>query len=397
MESLMSPSKQEYLAVGMMSGTSADGVDASLVRFKVRDDHIDFQLLEYLSAPYPKKLRNRIFQLFRDEKGSVKLLCELNFEIGEYFAKVAERLILASGFPKQGVSVIGSHGQTVYHLPPGQKEMGSYIPSTLQIGESTIIAQKMGIPVAADFRTADMAAGGNGAPLISIADYYLMSHGAKTRIIQNIGGIANCTLLIAGGGIDDILAFDTGPGNMVIDGVVFHLTEGKKKMDKNGKMAQKGSVDEKWLKTLLKNPYFNLKPPRTTGRELFGEQYARELIKQGRKRKLSDEDIVATVSMLTVHSIIDSYEKYCFPKAKPKEIILGGGGAKNKFLVNELKERIPAGIRLMTHENLGINSKAKESIGFAMLGLLAVLARPGNVPSATGAEKQVNLGKLYYP
>jgi len=398
LESIMAPKREEHLAVGLMSGTSVDSVDAALVRFVVQGERIDFQLLEFITQSIPKSLRERIFTLFRDEAGSLELACELNFEIASVFAKAAERLILSSGFPRQGIKVIGSHGQTVYHLPPGDKtRKKKYIPSTLQLGEASVIAQKLNVPVASDFRTADMAVGGNGAPLISIADYYLLSHGSKTRIIQNIGGIANCTLLPAGGEIDDVIAFDTGPGNMVIDGLVSAFTKGKQQMDRGGKRARAGKVDEKWLQGLLKDPYFLRKPPKTTGRERYGREFYEMMIAEGKKKRRSENDIVATATALTVESIIMAYEKFCFPKGMPKEIILGGGGTRNRHIVNGIRSRLPGNIRILTHESLGINSKAKEAIGFALLGLLCILGRTGNVPSATGAKKKVSLGKLYYP
>ena len=397
MESLLSPRKHEYLALGLMSGTSADGVTGALVRFVIQEEHFEDQILEFITVPYPKDLRQKIFRLFRDEAGSLRLVCELNFEIGQFFGKVAQRVIFNSGIPKDAIHVIGSHGQTVYHLPPGQKELKKYAPSTLQIGEASVISQMTGVPVASDFRTADIAAGGHGAPLIAAADFYLLRHGSKTRIIQNLGGIGNCTYLPAGAGLEKVIAFDTGPANMAVDSLVFHLTGGKETYDRDGKRAASGKVNEKWLKSLLSHQYYSKKPPKTTGREMFGEPYALELLREGKKRRLAPNDIIATASMLTVESIILAYEKFCFPLGMPKEVILGGGGAKYRFIVNALKNRLPSEIKVMTHESLGINSMAKEAIGFALLGLLCALGRPGNVPAATGAKKSVILGKLYYP
>jgi anhydro-N-acetylmuramic acid kinase len=397
LESITEDKKHTHLAIGLMSGTSVDCVDAALVKFTVEGDSIDDQLLEFISHPFPKNIREKIFQLFKDEAGSLSLACELNFAIGEVFAKAAERLILSSGYPKQGITVIGSHGQTFYHLPPGLKGRPKYTPSTLQMGEAAIIAQKTGIPVASDFRTADIAAGGQGAPLISTADYYLLSHGSKTRIIQNIGGIANCTYLPAGGKIDDVLAFDSGPGNMVIDGLVSEYSNGKDKMDRNGNRAKSGNVDEEWLKELLREPFFSQKPPKTTGREKFGLDYVKMMMKEGEEKKLCENDIIATATLLTAESIIMAYKNFCYKLGEPKEIILGGGGVKNKFLVNEIRKRLPKNIKLRTHEYLGINSQSKEAIGFALLGLLCATGKPGNVPSATGAKKAVPLGKIYYP
>ena len=397
MESLLAPRRETYLAVGLMSGTSVDAVDAALVRFIVQDDHFDDQLLEFNSMPYPKDLRKEIFNLFRDRAGSLRLACELNFKIGLFFAKAAQKLILSSGFPKDAISVIGSHGQTAYHLPPGLKERKKYTPSTLQIGEASLIAQMTGIPVVSDFRTADISAGGQGAPLIVAADYYLLTHGSKTRIVQNIGGIANCTYLPAGGGISNVIAFDTGPGNMVIDALVSALTRGREHYDRDGKRASVGCVNEALLKSMMAHPYFSRKPPKTTGREMFGEDYAMKILEEGKRRRLSSNDLIATATMLTVESIIMGYKKFCFPHGMAKEVILGGGGSKNRFIHNALKNRLPADVKVLTHESLGINSIAKEAMGFALLGLLCVLGKPGNITAATGARKPVILGKIYYP
>ena len=397
LDEILAPKKNEYLAVGLMSGTSADSVDAALVRFMRRDNGFDDQILEFISQPYPKNLRERIMKVFKDEAGSLELACQLNFEIGEVFTKATHRLILASGFPAQAIKVIGSHGQTVYHIPPTPGKGRKPTPSTLQIGESSIIANSSGIPVASDFRPPDIAAGGQGAPLISTADYYLMAHGSKTRILQNIGGIANCTYLPAGGEMGDLIAFDTGPGNMVMDGLMTVFTDGKKTYDKNGNMARSGTPDEKWLKELLKMPYFSRKPPKTTGREMFGYEFVKKMAEEGKKRKLSEKDIMATAGMFTVESIARAYEKFLFRKARPKEIILSGGGSKNRFLVNALKERLPEDMELVTQEKYGVNSKAREAIGFALLGLLCILGLPGNIPAATGAREKVSLGKIYFP
>jgi anhydro-N-acetylmuramic acid kinase len=389
--------KQEYLAIGLMSGTSVDSVDAALVHFTIQEGRIRHQLLEFTSISYPKDIRTKIFTVFQDGIGSLSMACELNFEIGAIFARAAQRLITSSGFPRQSIKVIGSHGQTVYHLPPGDKSRKKYTPSTLQLGESSVIALRTGIPVVCDFRTADMAVGGQGAPLIPMADYYLLSHDMKTRIIQNIGGIANCTYLPANGTPDDIIAFDTGPGNMVIDGLASSFTDGREQYDKRGKRASRGKVNVKLLALLLKDPYFSKSPPKTTGRETYGRNYVEKVMEQGKNLKLSHDDIIATASRLTVETIIHAYKKFLFPRGIPSEVILGGGGAKNRFVVNSLRDCLQPEVKLLTHESLGVNSKAKEAIAFALLGLLCILGQPGNIPSATGAKKAVTLGKTYYP
>ncbi|MBN1902599.1 anhydro-N-acetylmuramic acid kinase [Candidatus Sumerlaeota bacterium] len=387
----------EFLAIGLMSGTSVDCVDAALAHFTIHEGKFRHQLLEFTSVNYPKEIRAKIFTAFQDGVGSLSMACELNFEIGAVFAKAAQRLINSSGFPRHSIHVIGSHGQTLYHQPPGNKSRKKYTPSTLQLGEASVIALKTGIPVVSDFRTADMAAGGQGAPLIPLADYHLFSHEKKTRIIQNIGGIANCAYLPANGSLDDVIAFDTGPGNMVIDGLVSSYSNGRELYDKRGTRAFKGKINEKLLAILLKDAYFSKSPPKTTGRELFGENYVRNLIELGKKMKLSHDDVIATASQLTIETIMQAYKRFLFPRGIAGEVILGGGGARNRFLVNGMRTHLQPDVKLLTHESLGVNSKAKEAIGFALLGLLCLLGIPGNIPSATGARKAVPLGKIYYP
>jgi anhydro-N-acetylmuramic acid kinase len=268
-------------------------------------------------------------------------------------------------------------------------------PSTLQIGEASIIAQVTGIPTVSDFRTADMAAGGNGAPLITFADYHLLRDKIKGRVVQNIGGIANCTLLPANCGIADVTAFDTGPGNMVIDGLVARITDSREACDRNGHIAASGVVNQRLLNDLLAHSYFSAPPPKTTGRELFGMSYVNRLITKARERAISDNDLVAIATALTSESILRAYHDFVFPRMHVDEVILGGGGAQNPFLVGLLRHGLPDDIHLLAHEDVGISSKAKEAIGFALLGWARLHNIPGNVPSATGASHQVLLGKIY--
>lgn len=383
--------------IGLMSGTSADGVDTALVEIHQRRRKLHAKLLAFNVYKFPLRLKQLIFQLFLDQAGSLSLTCQLNFALGKVFAEAVLELLRKSGVPPQEIQAIGSHGQTVYHLPPSLARQKGTIPSTLQIGDASVIALHTGIPTVADFRTADVAAGGEGAPLIPFADFHLLAHPRRTRIVQNIGGIANCTVLPAGCQLADVTAFDTGPGNMVIDALVRIVTAGKKQFDKNGSLARRGQINKKILKYYLAHRYFKITPPKTTGRELFGEQFAQKFWYHCQQKQLYPQDAIATATALTAESIIQAYEQFIFPRYKVSEVILGGGGAENKAIVGMLRNRLPSEIKLLKHEDLGINSKAKEAIAFALLAYACIKRIPANVPSVTGANRAVILGKIYQP
>lgn len=383
--------------IGLMSGTSADGVDTALVEINQRRQKLNAKLLEFNVYKFPLRLKQLIFQLFLDQAGSLSLTCQLNFALGKIFAEAVLELLRKSRVSPQEVQAIGSHGQTVYHLPPSLAKQKSAIPSTLQIGDASVIALHTGITTVADFRTADVAVGGEGAPLIPFADFHLLAHPRRTRIVQNIGGIANCTVLPAGCKLADVTAFDTGPGNMVIDALVRIVTAGKKQFDKNGSLARRGQINKEILRHYLAHPYFKIIPPKTTGRELFGEQFAQKFWYHCQQKQLSPLDAIATATALTAESIIQAYEQFIFPRYKVSEVILGGGGAENKSIVGMLRDRLPPDIKLLKHEDLGINSKAKEAIGFALLAYACIKRIPANVPAVTGASRPVILGKIYQP
>lgn len=387
----------KYLVIGLMSGTSVDAVDAALVRLIFRRSRVKIQLLKFVTLPYAQRLRATIFQAFDDKQSSASLICQLNFSLGEAFAKAATKLMDAAGLTSQQILAIGSHGQTIYHIPPHLVTKKRLRPSTLQIGEASIIAINTGITTVSDFRPADMAVGGNGAPLITFADYHLLMHAKKTRIVQNIGGIANCTLLPANCSIEQVIGFDSGPGNMVIDALAQHVSDGKYKFDKDGQLAGKGKIDSKLLKHLLRHPYFRVCPPKTTGRETFGLQYTHHIINLAKKRRVSLLNLLATATALTAETIVNAYEAFIFPYYEVDQVIVGGGGANNKILMNMLRQRLPSKTKLLRHEDLGIDSKAKEAIGFALLAYACLQGIPANIPSVTGAQQPVILGKIYHP
>jgi anhydro-N-acetylmuramic acid kinase len=379
--------KKQLRVVGLMSGTSVDGVDVAICDI----DKNGARLVAFDTFAYRSDLRKKIFALFDPDSCSVDNLCSLNFVLGEVFAKGVIDLCKQSKIPLKSIDLIGSHGQTIYHDPKGVRFQKRSVGSTLQIAGPAVIAHRTGITTIADFRTADMAVGGEGAPLVPFADYFLFRDRKKGRAIQNIGGIANVTYLPANCKISDVIAFDTGAGNMVIDRAVVLSTKGKKHYDKNGKIANGGCVNETLLKQLMKHPFLRRKPPKSTGREEFGTQYTDALYKKAVKNKLVPADIVATVTAFTAHCIAYSYRR--FLPALPDEIILCGGGAHNKTLVKMLKEMLKE-TKLSAMDEFGIDIDAKEALSFAILAYHTIKGLASNVPSATGAEKPVILGKI---
>jgi anhydro-N-acetylmuramic acid kinase len=319
-------------------------------------------------------------------------ICELNFALGERFAQAALTAIRQAKRKPGDIAAIGSHGQTIHHLPNART------PSTLQIGEAAVIAERTGITTVADFRVRDMAAGGQGAPLVPYADWALFTDKTRPRIVQNIGGIGNLTFLPPRAELDQVIAFDTGPGNMVMDALVTALTRGRQTFDRDGRWAARGHVSEKLLAEMTAHPFLRRRPPKTTGREEFGEMFLGRMLASARRLRLRPEDMVATATAFTAATIADAYRRFVFPKIKADErgalqVILGGGGAKNPTLRRILAERISAG-ELLTHEDFGIANAAKEALAFAILAHETMLGNPGNVPTATGARRAVVLGKI---
>lgn len=379
--------RKKLRVAGLMSGTSADGIDAAIIEFDGRA----VNLLAFEMVPYPRKIQNNIFELFSPETSRVDQICHMNFLLGELFAQALVGLAEKNKIPLSSIDLIGSHGQTIFHRPLGRTVNGRKIRSTLQIGEPSIIAERTGITTVADFRPRDIAVGGEGAPLVPFADYLLFSHKTKSRVLQNIGGIANLTWLEAGGAPEDILAFDTGPGNMIIDRTVSLMTHGRQKYDEGGKLASRGQINEKWLKQLMKNPYFRRKPPKSTGRERFGVQFTDELYRRFIKEGISPQDILATMTAFTAWTIAEACRR--FLPAKIDEMILCGGGAWNETLIGHLRLQLPQ-TKVATMNDFGINPDAKEAISFAILAYATIQGVANNVPSATGAKKRVVLGKI---
>ena len=378
------------LIVGLMSGTSADGVDAVVAEIGRVEGKLRARVLTHSHRPFKLALRQQILRVCLH--GTVAEICELNFLLGERFAEAAMGVIQKGSLLSRQIAAIGSHGQTIHHLPNART------PSTLQIGEPAVIAERTGITTIADFRVRDVAAGGQGAPLVPFADWALFTDNARPRIVQNIGGIGNLTFLPPRAKFEEVIAFDTGPGNMVLDAAVLALSHGRKTYDKNGKWAAQGTVSQKLLGEMMEHPFLKKRPPKTTGREEFGEPFAQKTLRTARRMRMRLEDIVATATAFTAASIANAYERFVFPKLsqverKNVQFILGGGGAKNATLKRMLVARVGSA-EFFTHEHIGIANSAKEALAFAILAHETLAGRPGNVPGATGARKAVVLGKI---
>lgn len=387
--------------IGLNSGTSMDGIDAAAFRIiPLKQDTrtnghptpqaLEVELIDSTLYPMEPQLQKKMQSMIASGRCTLEEICRLNVALGEVFAQATLALMKKAGLTKHDVDLIGSHGQTIWHAPELRKFAGVMTRATLQLGEPSVIAARTGIPVIADFRMRDMAVGGQGAPLVSFADEVLFGNEGEATGVLNIGGIANITIINARG--EASVAFDTGPGNMLIDRVSEVLFG--KKFDENGELAAEGKIAEDWLQLELEHPYFQQEPPKTTGRELFSFAFADRLIEEGHKQDLSDHDIVATVTALTAASIADGYKRFVLPSTRIERLVLGGGGADNPTLCKMLQERWPHPIKLMRHEDFGISTKFKEALLFALLAYTTHFGIPNNVPRCTGATTRVCLGKI---
>lgn len=364
--------------IGLMSGTSCDSIDAGLC--EVYPD-MSVKLISGINYKYPEHIRAKIFQLFSGET-TVKDVCQMNFAIGHCFANACKVLISEFGKP----DLISSHGQTIYHYPFNDSIDNISLKSTLQIGESSVIAQETGVTTVSNFREADIAVGGEGAPLVCFADEKWFKPLKKNVLVQNIGGISNVTVVSQD---SPTFGFDTGLGNIAIDYCMnkfFGMP-----YDKDGEVAKSGIVNENWLDILLQDEYYFKNPPKTTGREYFSPKYIDNALKLGPK---NPEDIIATVTALTAKTIVQAYERFIFPDINVNEVIIGGGGAYNPALMKFIRNYLPKHIELKTHEDYGISNNFKEVMAFALLGYCTYYGIPNNVPSCTGASKRIILGKI---
>ena len=366
--------------IALMSGTSCDSIDAGLC--EVYPD-MTVKLIQGINYKYPEHIRAKIFQLFRGE-ASVKDICQMNFAIGKCFAEACKVLISEFGKP----DFISSHGQTIYHYPFDKKIDGINLKSTLQIGESSVIAQETNCLTISNFREADMAQGGQGAPLVCFADEKWFKNKGKNFAIQNIGGISNVTVVSKD---FDTFGFDTGLGNIMIDYCMnkyFSLP-----YDKDGEIAKEGTISDSWFACLLQDEYYFMDPPKSTGREYFSPKYIENTLKFAPQ---NPKDIIATVTALTAKTIADSYERFIYPNVGIHDAVICGGGAYNKTLMKYLRTYLPSYIDLKTCEDYGISNNFKEVMAFALLGYCTYYGIPNNLPCCTGAKKRVVMGKLTY-
>jgi anhydro-N-acetylmuramic acid kinase len=377
------------IVAGVMSGTSADGIDVALVRVQGRGFRSRLELLAHYQFPYPSDVRRAVLAAMNARSASVADLARLNFLLGDLYADAVRT---AQRRARLQCELVGCHGQTLYHQGNSKPYLGRRVACTWQTGEGAIIAAKIGVPVVSDFRPADLAAGGKGAPLVPFLDYVLYRHRRYGRIVQNLGGIGNLTAIPPRALPEQVIAFDTGPGNMVIDAVAEQLFD--KPFDRNGRLAATGEPIERVLRELLRHPFFRQKPPKTAGREQFGREFVRELLRLC--RRADDNDIIATATALTARSIGIAVRRFVLPlleseDAKParfREFVVSGGGTKNATLMRMIREELaPLKMRVRTTDDFGLPSEAKEATAFALLAYQTWRRLPSNVPSATGAER----------
>jgi len=374
--------KNEKLIVGLLSGTSADGIDVALVRVRGHGLATEAETLAFRTEPFPAIHRERIVAL---GKADAETICRYNFILGELFAKAALALLDDAGVPREAVDLVGSHGQTVVHIPRGPHERGA----TLQIGEGDVIAERIGAPVVSDFRTRDVAAGGEGAPLAAYVDYLLFHREGPPRLTLNLGGIGNLTLVSET--IEEVFAFDTGPANMPMDEAVRLLTHGAERFDRDGKRAADGRVDQNLLAKLMSHSYLALPPLKTTGREMFGEDFVLPLLRS--KGASTAHDVIATLTAFTAHSIARAITEFVLPRHQPLEMLVSGGGVHNPVLMMHLKHLLPM-MAVRPLNEVGIDPDAKEALLFAILANETIHGNPNNLPGATGAQWPVVLGKI---
>jgi len=402
-------SARAMTVAGVMSGTSADGIDVAVVRIAAptlaaktktprgwgTPARPKLALLAHKGFAYPAELRRRVLAAMNAKSTSTAELARLNWRLGLAYAEAVKATVAKH---KLKLDLVGCHGQTLYHQPRADSYAGRNFACTWQAGEAQAIAALVGVPVVSNFRPADMLAGGQGAPLVPLLDYVLFADAQRGRVLQNIGGIANLTAIPAGAPPHAVVAFDTGPGNMVIDWLAQKLCG--KAFDRNGAFAAKGIVIEPVLRDVLRERYFHLRPPRTAGREEYGSEYAARFLKECRKQSNNPNDALATATALTAESIAASYSRFVrrSMRGSPVDYIVSGGGAKNTTLIAMLAERLePMGCRLSTSEQFGMPVAAKEAAAFALLAWMTWRHLPGNVPSATGAKRMAILGQVMYP
>ena len=384
--------KKKKLVIGLMSGTSADGIDAALVEIHGSATSSKLRLIAFQTFLYPRGFKKFLLRNSSALTARLDDVTRLDMLVATFFADAAKRLVRGAGLPMNRVDLIGSHGQTIHHLPIPRRMFGKNIRSTLQIGNTSAIAKLTGIVTVGDFRTGDLAVGGSGAPLVPLFDYLMLRSRTKNRAALNIGGIANMTLLPRRCSIDDVIAFDTGPGNMVIDALMQRFFD--KPFDREGKIASRGKIDSRLLKWMARHPYLGRNPPKSTGRELFGENFLDRLLP--RVHDANPLDLITTATEFTALSIYQSYLKFIRATSPLDELIVSGGGSHNRYLIDALR-RYFSGVSVCPSDAMCIPSDAKEAICFALLANETITGHSGNVPGSTGARRRTILGVIALP
>ncbi|MCX7877324.1 MAG: anhydro-N-acetylmuramic acid kinase [Ignavibacteria bacterium] len=380
--------KKERTVIGILSGTSVDSADAVLVKIKGSGINSEIRVLDFVSLPFSDELKSAVFKASEVKTSRVDHICRLNVIIGAFFSDAIFKLLKRNRLSKDQIDLIGSHGQTIHHLPDNNKYVGYKTKSTLQIGDPSVIANLTGITTVGDFRIADCAVGGDGAPLVPYLDYILFSHKESNRLLVNIGGIANITFLRAGSGMNDIKAFDTGPGNMLIDALskIFFKTS----YDRSGRLARNGSVNTELFNYLLKDSFYRKTPPKSSGRESYGEPYVKKLVQIS--KKMNKYDVIRTVTEFTAYSVWYNFNQFINCKSDC-EIIVSGGGSKNPVIMKSLKNYF-RNFKVSVLNYRGITSANKEAVLFAVLANECISGNPTNIRSVTSSGRKVILGKI---
>jgi anhydro-N-acetylmuramic acid kinase len=415
--------KNSMLVLGMMSGTSADGIDTALARISGAPPSLEIKLLGQVKQNFPPAIRTEILRAAEQNPLTPGEFSQLHARLGQLYAEAAVKACKKLKIAPRKIALIGNHGQTIFHQGQPVNFLGRKAASTLQIGDGSTIAALTGITTVSDFRPADIALGGQGAPLVPYVDYLLWRDKKLGRAALNIGGIANLTVIPANAKPSDVFAFDTGPGNMLIDALVSHSTNGGRRYDKNARLATQGKLIPQLLQRLLNDPYLRQNPPKSTGREYFGAAYTKKILALGRRFNAKPNDLIRTATIFTALSIVDALNCFVLPKTKVHQLIVSGGGANNPLLMAQLtvllaptnapalrssavgaRHAVPASpsartkpnMRVFTSDEFGIPSDAKEALAFASLAYETFHQRPSNLPSATGASSPAILGKICY-
>jgi anhydro-N-acetylmuramic acid kinase len=386
---------KSMLVLGLMSGTSADGIDVALAGISGAPPRLHAKLLGHTSSQFPSPLRKEILRVAEQHAITAGELSQLNFRLGDIFAEAALAACRKFRVSPKRIALIGSHGQTIFHQGNPVPYLGRATASTLQIGEPSVIAARTGITTVGDFRPADIALGGQGAPLVPYADYLLYRHENLGRVSLNLGGIANITVIPAAAKPEQIFAFDTGPANMLIDALVSHFTRGRQRFDKDAGIAQTGRSIPPLLDELMRDPYLKLAPPKSTGREYYGSAYLKKVLALGKRHRAKPADLIRTATIFTALSVVDALNRFVLPKTKIRQLIVSGGGAKNPLLLVQLSAALN-GTEILSSSSFGIPEDAKEAFAFALLAYETFHRRASNLPSATGAHAPAILGKISY-